>query len=147
MSEHRQQALIRAPAGMVWELIGNPERYPEWWPKLIEIRDHRFEEDETFIQVSRGPFGKDTTTFVVDERDPLRHLRMHCTQSGMYLDWTLAEAMGDTFVDTRLGMDPTNIQFRLFDWTLGRRYLRAFLRESVAALERAAAADRPAARA
>jgi uncharacterized protein YndB with AHSA1/START domain len=33
MSEVHEQALIDAPVASVWELVGDPRRYPEWLPR------------------------------------------------------------------------------------------------------------------
>ncbi len=37
MSAYRKQAVIDAPVEAIWELVGDPRRHPEWWPKIIEI--------------------------------------------------------------------------------------------------------------
>ena len=37
MSAWREQALIEAPVGAVWELVGNPERYPEWAGNMVAV--------------------------------------------------------------------------------------------------------------
>jgi uncharacterized protein YndB with AHSA1/START domain len=43
MSAYRQQAHLEAPLDEVWALIGSPRRYPEWWPRVVEVRGERFE--------------------------------------------------------------------------------------------------------
>src|SRR3954453_2750631 len=72
MSAHRHQAHLEAPLEAVWELIGlpahlhqahweappegggeliaPPRRYPEWWPRVIEVRGERFEEGDEYAQ-------------------------------------------------------------------------------------------------
>lgn len=37
MSSWRQQALIDAPVNVVWELVGDPKRYPEWAGDVVEV--------------------------------------------------------------------------------------------------------------
>ena len=32
-----QQTFIEAPVERVWELVGDPNRHPEWWPEMLEI--------------------------------------------------------------------------------------------------------------
>ena len=91
VSDYRQQALIEAPVERVWELIGDPLRHPEWWPRVIEVQGERFEEGDQYAQVSKGPMGRVETQFAVDSRDELRHLKVHCTRSGTYADWALTE--------------------------------------------------------
>jgi uncharacterized protein YndB with AHSA1/START domain len=29
-----QQTFIDAPVERVWELVGDPNRHPEWWPEM-----------------------------------------------------------------------------------------------------------------
>jgi ribosome-associated toxin RatA of RatAB toxin-antitoxin module len=37
MSEVRQQVLIEASPEVVWELITDVNRHPEWWPDVEEV--------------------------------------------------------------------------------------------------------------
>jgi hypothetical protein len=141
----QQQALIDAPVGAVWELVGDPRRYDEWWPRVVEVRGERFDQGDDFAQVTRVPlFGSSETTFVVDAREELHELQIHCTVSGSYFNWVLAEARGGTFVDVEFGIRPATRWARVFDQTLARRYLRRWLDESVRALTRAAGRADPA---
>ena len=60
MSEVREDAVLDAPVSTVWELVGDPRRYPEWFPRVFEIQGQRFEEGVSFVQVSRQPLiGRD----------------------------------------------------------------------------------------
>jgi uncharacterized protein YndB with AHSA1/START domain len=98
MSEVHEQALIDAPVSSVWELVGDPRRYPDWLPRVFEVQGERFEEGTEFIQISRQPLvGRDEAHFLIDEMDELREIRMHCTISGMFAHWQLTEAQGGTF--------------------------------------------------
>jgi hypothetical protein len=58
MSSHRQQAHLNAPLEVVWGLVGTPGRYPEWWPRVIEVRGERFEEGDEYAQVTKNPIGR-----------------------------------------------------------------------------------------
>ena len=58
VSAHRQQARLDAPIEEVWSLIGAPRRYPEWWPRVIEVHGERFEEGDEYVQVTRDPSGR-----------------------------------------------------------------------------------------
>src|SRR5919112_1864902 len=99
MSAHRQHAHLDAPLDVVWDLVGTPRRYPEWWPRVIEVRGERFEEGDEYTQVTRAPMGRTETSFLLERRDNLREIRMSCLQSGMYADWVLTPAQGGTFVE------------------------------------------------
>jgi uncharacterized protein YndB with AHSA1/START domain len=148
MSACRRQALIEAPPPRIWELVGDPRRHPEWWPRVIEVRGERFDEGSSYGQVTKSPTGPVETTFEIERLDDLREIHMRCTATGMYSHWLLTEAQGNTFVDVELGMDPATIANRVFDAAIGRLYFRRWLEQSLDALERAAEsspADRSAA--
>jgi hypothetical protein len=138
MSEVQEQALVDAPISAVWEMVGDPRRYPEWLPRVFEIQGQRFEEGAEFIQVSRHPMlGRSDAHFLIDQMEDLREIRMHCTISGMFVHWQLTEARGGTFLNAAFGMDPIRTQDRLFDLTIGRRFLRRWLTEAVDGLRSA----------
>jgi uncharacterized protein YndB with AHSA1/START domain len=139
MSEVRQQALINAPPAKIWELVGDPRRHPEWWPRVIEVHGERFEEGSNYAQVTRSPSGRVETTMTVERLEDLREIHMRCEQTGTYAHWLLTEARGDTFVDVEFGMDPIGTGNRIFDAALGKLYFRRWLSQSLAALEEAAA--------
>jgi uncharacterized protein YndB with AHSA1/START domain len=139
MSEVHEQAVLDAPVTTVWELVGDPRRYPEWLPRVFEIQGERFEEGAQFIQVSRQPLmGREEAHFLIDRVDELREIRMHCTISGMFVHWQLTDAQGGTFVNAQFGMDPLRRRDRLIDFTVGRRFFRRWLSEAVDGLNQAA---------
>lgn len=134
MREYRQQALLEAPLESVWGLVGQPDTYPRWWPRVIEVRGERYEEGSEFIQVTQSPLGKAETTFAIDEMEDLRHIRMHCTMSGLVADWRLTPAAGGTFVEVLFGAEP-GLRSRLYSETVGRTFIRQWLEDTVRALE------------
>lgn len=139
MSVTRRQALIHASTPRIWELIGNPERHPEWWPRVIEVRGERFEEGSTYAQVTKAPGRTGETQFRIERMDDLHEIQMRCTSTGTYARWLLTEAQGNTFVDVEFGMDPLGLSNRIFDTVFGRLYFRRWLEQSLEALEQAAA--------
>jgi hypothetical protein len=139
MSEVHEQTVVAAPISTVWALVGDPRRYPEWLPRVFEIQGQRFEEGAEFIQVSHQPLtGRDEAHFLVDRRDELREIRMHCTVSGMFAHWRLTEARGDTFVHAVFGMDPIRRRDRVIDFTFGRRFFTRWLAEAIESLKETA---------
>src|SRR6478609_5949530 len=107
MSTSRSQALINASPTSVWELVGDPQRHPEWWPRVIEVRGERFDEGSNFAQVTRNAMGRpQTTTLEVERLDDLREIDLRCHMTGTYSRWLLTEAQGNTFVEVEFGMDP-----------------------------------------
>jgi hypothetical protein len=135
MSACRQQAVIERPLEEIWDLLGDPRRHPEWWPRVVEVRGQRFEEGDSYAQVTRSPFGTDQTTFLVEQREDLRAIRMRCVETGMYADWRLTEAQAETFLDVEMGMDPHGLGNRVFDAAVGRPYFRRWLSQSINGLK------------
>ena len=134
MSVHRLQAYLDAPLEAVWDLVGVPVRYPEWWPRVVEVHGERFEEGDEFVQVTRTPAGKMQSHFLVQHRDDLREIRMTCQLTGTYARWLLTPAQEGTFIELEMGMDPKRLGDRLFDLTLGKRYFQSWSRQSLDAL-------------
>jgi ribosome-associated toxin RatA of RatAB toxin-antitoxin module len=143
MSVSRRQALIDAPPSRIWELVGDPRRHPEWWPRVIEVRGQTFDEGSNYAQVTRDPTGTVESTMRVEKLEEVNEIRMRCLQTGTYSRWLLTEAQGNTFVDVEFGMDPIGFGNRIFDAALGRLYFRRWLDQSIAALEEVVADREP----
>jgi hypothetical protein len=142
MSAHRRQAHLDAPVEEVWSLVGAPDRYPEWWPRVIEVQGERFEEGDEYVQVTRDPTGSVRSTFLVERALDLREIRMSCQLTGAYAHWWLTPAQGGTFVELEMGMDPKRLGHRVFDMAMGRRYFRSWSEQSLEALAEAARRER-----
>jgi hypothetical protein len=138
MSAHRQHAHLDAPLERVWGLVGTPSRYPEWWPRVIEVRGVRFEEGDEYAQILKGPIRTVESSFLLERRDNMRQIRMSCQMTGMYADWLLTPAQGGTFVEVEMGVEARTIADRLFDRALGRSYFRRWTSESLEGLRKAA---------
>jgi uncharacterized protein YndB with AHSA1/START domain len=143
VSAVKRQAVIEAPVEEVWELVGDPRRHPEWFPRVVEVNGQRFEEGERYAQVTREPGGKEKhTEFLIERMDDLHEIRFACQQSGMYAHWRLTDVQGDTFVDVEMGMQPKASRDRIFDAVLGRVYFRRWLDQSLDCLRRMLAKTR-----
>jgi uncharacterized protein YndB with AHSA1/START domain len=137
MSAVRRQAVIDAPVQEVWDLVGDPLRHPDWFPKVVEVNGERFVEGERYAQVTRDPNGKPKQTdFLIERLDNLHEVRLACQASGMYVHWQLTDAQGDTFVEVEMGMQPKGVGNKLFDAVAGRRYFTRWLDQSIDALRR-----------
>ena len=137
MSVHRRQALLDAPLEDVWRLIASPGRYPEWWPRVVEVAGDRFEEGDTYVQLTRTPAGKLESHFLIERRQDLRQIRMSCQRTGTYADWLITSAQGGTFVELEMGMQPRRLDQRLIDAAIGKRYFQAWSQRSLEGLEAA----------
>jgi uncharacterized protein YndB with AHSA1/START domain len=139
MSEARQQAYIEAPIGVVWELLEDVDRHPEWWPRVLEIEcNDDFEPGCTYRQVVKGPVGEDEMLLRVDRMEDCKELTIRCVNTGTFVHWLLTEAQEGTFVDARFGMEPSKLQYRVFDLVAGTRYFRSWVRQSLEAMQHAA---------
>ena len=76
-----------------------------------------------------------TTTFVVEELEDLREIKMRCLTSGYYSHWALTEAQGETFTEVEFGMEPTNLPFKAVDKTVGKRMYRTTMMETIDSLQ------------
>lgn len=138
MSMHRRQAHLDAPLEAVWSFVGFPNRYPEWWPRVVEVQGEHFEEGDEYVQVTRTPTGRMQSHFLVEHRDDLREIRMRCQLTGTYAHWMLTPAQGGTFIELEMGMDAKRLAPRLVDLAIGNRYFEAWSRQSLDALRNAA---------
>ena len=138
MSEHRQRAHLDAPLEAVWGLVATPSRYPEWWPRVIEVQGERFEEGDEYAQVTKDPIGRTESNFLLERRENLREIRMSCQLTGMYADWVLTPAQGGTFVELEMGIEARRVSDRIFDRAAGRAYFRRWARQSLDSLRDAA---------
>jgi uncharacterized protein YndB with AHSA1/START domain len=138
MSVARGQAQIEAPVEAVWELVGDPNRYPEWWPRIIETKCEGIEEGCTYRHISKGPVGIEEETIAIDRLDDCREIRIRCLDTGTYMCWQLVEARGGTFVDVEFGMEPARLPHKVFDVLAGKRFYRSWLAQSLTSLQAAA---------
>jgi uncharacterized protein YndB with AHSA1/START domain len=136
VSAIKRQAVIDAPVESVWELVGNPARHPEWFPRVVEVNGQRFDEGEEYAQVTKHGRGTVETDFLIERLDDLHEIRFACQKSGMYAHWLLTDVQGDTFVDVEMGMQPKTTGDKAFDAVMGRVYFKRWLDQSLDALRR-----------
>lgn len=140
MSLSRQQGYIDAPVEAVWDLLADVDRHPEWWPRVVEVECDGLEAGCSYRQVIQTPLGKDEMDMFVDRLDQGRNLAIRCVNTGTFVRMELTEARDGTFLQAEMGMDPTSLPDRVFDVVAGKRFFRAWLRETVDALSLAARA-------
>jgi hypothetical protein len=138
MSCCRLQAQVDVPPEALWELVGNVERHPEWWPRVINVHCEGLEEGCSYRQVFKSPIGVVETDVSLERLDGCHELTLRCLDTGTYAHWLMAEAQGGTFIDVEFGLDPKTAKTRVFDIVAGRRYFRRWLEESIDALRTAA---------
>jgi len=138
VSEFREQAFIDAPVELVWELLADVDRHPEWWPRVVSVECDGLEAGCTYREVVQTPLGKDEMELRAERLEDCKELLIRCVNTGTFVHMLLAEAQGGTFVDGRFGMDPQNFRMRVFDAVAGKRFFRTWLDESLDAMQRVA---------
>jgi hypothetical protein len=139
MSAYRAHGLVEAPVQDIWDLLADPRRHPEWWPRIIEVRGEKFDTGDVFVVRSNSPAGDQESKFLVQRRDELHGIRFRCTLTGTYADWKMTEAQGGTYMEVDFGMeDPIGVTSKLFDLTAGRLYFRRWVDQSLEGLRKAA---------
>ena len=135
MGQYRQQTLIEAPLEAVWGQVGDPSTYPSWAGDVVEVTGlDKVEEGAHFRQKSKTPIGHSDTEFVIENLDELREIQVRCLLSGYYLRWQLTEAGDDTFAEVEIGMDPKHLRFHAVDKTVGRRWYRRLVEDTLSSL-------------
>ena len=138
MSDCRRQAHIDAPVRVVWDLIADVERHAEWWPRVVETECEQLGEGCTYREVVNTPFGTDEMKLRIEAFNDCEEFRISCANTGTFVRFSLTQALGGTFVDGSMGMEPDGLAYRVFDAVAGRIYFRNWLAESLEAMSRAA---------
>lgn len=135
MSHARQQGFIEAPVEIVWELLADVNRHPQWWPRVVAVRCEGLEEGCTYREVVQTPFGEEELIPLIEQRDECRALRIRCLNTGTFVRFTLTAARDGTFLEGEMGMEPEGLTNRVFDVVAGKRYFRNWMEQTLAALD------------
>jgi uncharacterized protein YndB with AHSA1/START domain len=112
----RQQALIEAPVGEVWDVVSDPRTHPDWWPDVVAIEAPAdVDEGDRYVHSSKMmPFVDAVdSVWVVERMSELKEAQFRCTMTGTYARFQLTPAQENTFVELEVGMDPTSWQWKL----------------------------------
>jgi len=134
-----QQAFIDAPIERVWELLGDPNRHPEWWPEMIEVECADLSEGCRYRGVVKGPFGTSPHDLEVDRLEDCREVSIFCEETGVRTRFVLTEAQGGTFVEGRFTIEPNSIGMKVLGAVTGRRFMHSWLESSLEHLKSSAA--------
>jgi hypothetical protein len=134
----RRQVMVDAPVERVWELIGDVNRHPEWWPRVEEVECDLLDVGCTYRQVTQRPSRRIQTTISVEMLDDCEQLRVRCLDTGMYAHFVLTPAQNGTFVDAELGVEEQGLA-RLF----AAAFIRRWITQSLDGLRRAATSEQP----
>jgi uncharacterized protein YndB with AHSA1/START domain len=133
-----QQAFIQAPPDRIWELVGDPNRHPEWWPEMLEVECADLTEGCRYRGVIKGVFGAATHELTIERLDECREVSIVCEGTGVTTRFALTEAQGGTFVEGYFAIEPNSIGMKVIGAVTGRRYLHSWLASSLERLRSAA---------
>src|SRR5918999_925110 len=68
-----QQAFIEASPETIWELVGDPNRHPDWWPGVVDVDCADLREGCSYREVVKGFFKPQEHDIVIER--PLENLR------------------------------------------------------------------------
>jgi len=136
-----QQTHIQAPPTAVWELVGDPNRHPSWWPEMLETDCADLEEGCRYRGVVKGAFGADEHEMLIERLENCEEVSIRCDGTGVTTRFRLTEAQGGTFVEGQFAIEPNSIGWRMIGAVVGRRYMRSWLERSLQNLKQAA--ERP----
>jgi uncharacterized protein YndB with AHSA1/START domain len=133
-----QQVHIQASPTAVWELVGDPNHHPDWWPEMLEADCADIEQGCRYRGVVKGPFGADEHEMLIERLDNCEEVSIHCHGTGVTTRFRLTEAQGGTFVEGYFAIEPSSLGMKVIGTLYGRRYLRSWLERSLENLKRAA---------
>lgn len=133
-----QQTFIDAPVQSVWDLIGDPNRHPQWWPEMLEVECADLNEGCRYRGVVKQFLGAEEHELLLARLEDCREVSIHCGGTGVTTRFLLTEAQGGTFVEGYFSVDPTTAGMKVLSAISGRRFLRGWLDRSLANLKNAA---------
>jgi uncharacterized protein YndB with AHSA1/START domain len=134
----RQQIHIDAAPQAIWELVGDPNRHPEWWPDVLEVECADLREGCRYRGVTKGPLRTEEHELLLERLDDCNEISIHCEAAGVTTRFVLADAQGGTFVEGFFTIEPNSIGTKVMGAVIGRRYLRTWLERSLENLKLAA---------
>jgi uncharacterized protein YndB with AHSA1/START domain len=133
-----QQAYIDASPETVWELVGDPNRHPDWWPDVLEVECADLREGCRYRGVVKGPFRASEHDLVIERLDTCQEVSISCEGTGVTTRFVLTAAQGGTFVEGHFAIDPNGIGTKVVAAVGGRRIMRSWLERSLANLKHVA---------
>jgi hypothetical protein len=133
-----QQVFIDAPAETVWQLVGDPNRHPDWWPEMLEVECADLRDGCRYRGVVKGLFRPQEHELLIERLDTCQEVSIACQGTGVSTRFVLTAARGGTFIEGRFAIEPNSIGMKVVGAVTGRRYMRSWLERSLENLKRAA---------
>ena len=133
-----QQAYIEASPETVWELVGDPNRHPDWWPDVLEVECADLREGCRYRGVVKGPFRAAEHDLVIERLDTCQEVCISCQDTGVTTRFVLTGAQGGTFIEGHFSIEPQTVGSRVVTAVAGRRFMRSWLERSLENLKQVA---------
>jgi uncharacterized protein YndB with AHSA1/START domain len=134
----RQQVHIDATPEAIWDLVGDPNRHPDWWPDVIEVECADLREGCRYRGVVKGPIRVAEHEMLIEKLDGCREVSIQCVGTGVTTRFQLTDAQGGTFVEGYFSIEPNSIGNTVIAAVAGRRIMRSWLEQSLENLKRVA---------
>ena len=133
-----QQVHIDVNPEAIWNLVGDPNRHPVWWPEMIEVECADLSEGCRYRGVVKGPFKAEAHELTIERLNDCREVSIFCDGTGVTTRFVLTDAQGGTFVEGYFSIEANSIGTTVIAAVAGRRFLRSWLEQSLANLRQAA---------
>jgi Polyketide cyclase / dehydrase and lipid transport len=133
-----QQAYIDASPETVWELVGDPNRHPDWWPDVLEVECADLREGCRYRGVVKGFFKASEHDLVIERLDTCQEVCITCEGTGVMTRFVLTAAQGGTFVEGHFSIEPDSVGMKVVSVVSGRRVMRSWLERSLENLKNVA---------
>lgn len=133
-----QQAFIDAAPETVWDLVGDPNRHPLWWPGVVDVECTDLREGCRYREVVKGFLRPQEHDVVIERLDTCQEVCISCQDTGVTTRFVLTGAQGGTFVEGHFSIEPNTVGARVVTAVSGRRFMRSWLERSLENLRYAA---------
>ena len=133
-----QQAFIDASPETIWELVGDPNRHPDWWPGVVEVECADLREGCRYREVVKGFLRPQEHDLVIERLDTCQEVCISCQDTGVTTRFVLTGAQGGTFVEGHFSIDPNTMGTKVVTAVAGRRVMRSWLERSLENLKQVA---------
>jgi uncharacterized protein YndB with AHSA1/START domain len=133
-----QQTFIDAAPETIWELVGDPNRHPDWWPGIVEVECADLREGCRYREVVKGFFKPQEHDILIERLDTCQEVCISCQDTGVTTRFVLTGAQGGTFVEGHFAIDPNSIGTKVVAAVTGRRMMRSWLERSLENLKNVA---------
>jgi uncharacterized protein YndB with AHSA1/START domain len=133
-----QQTFIDASPETIWELVGDPNRHPDWWPGVVDVECADLREGCQYREVVKGLFKPQEHDIVIERLDTCQEVCISCQDTGVTTRFVLTSAQGGTFIEGHFSIAPQTVGRKVVTAVVGRRLMRSWLERSLENLKQAA---------